>query len=213
MGKNATRILILLAALAVAAGCSDGHRRSDPLDAGDDVSAAEMAAVALDADLTSEETFGSEVDGLDASVSASSTDDTVTREVTFSRTRPCPGGGTCEIEGHVRATFRHRTRVMEAEGTGTRTRTDCVYAGERHTYTVNGTARWEKTRRRVAGVPDGPQTSRYHGSFNVVRSDGAERFCEYDVTIVRDPGSRTRTLDGTICGTSVSRTVTWNRQD
>ena len=217
MSRVSYPILFVLAAVALAAGCSDSRNRSDPLDVGDDVSAGEMAAVALESDLMSEQLFGTELDAADPGVSASAdaagTSGTATREITFSRSRSCRGGGTFEVEGRIRLTFDRETGVMEAEGSGTRTRTDCTFARESHTYTVNGSARWEIFRRRVHGVPDGPQTSHWYGSFGVVRSDGAERFCEFDITVVRDPEARTRTLEGTICGTTVTRTVTWTRGD
>jgi hypothetical protein len=78
------------------------------------------------------------------------------------------------------------------------------------TITVNGSAHWEVERRQVNRLPDGPQTSHYFGSTSAVRSDGEQRSCEYDITIVRNPDTHSRTLDGMICGTEVHRTVTWS---
>jgi hypothetical protein len=81
------------------------------------------------------------------------------------------------------------------------------------TITVNGSGHWETFRRWVARRPDGLQTSHYYGSESAVRSDGEQRSCEYDIMIVRDPATHTRSLDGMICGTEVHRTVTWSHGD
>ena len=106
-------------------------------------------------------------------------------ERTFSRTRSCPGGGELAVEGTLVRTFDPATGVMEAQASGSRTRTDCVFSHGPMTITVNGVAQWDKFRRRVDGLPDGLQTSHYFGSSTAVRSDGTERSCEFDFTVLR----------------------------
>jgi len=208
------KTLIGISALALAAlvaGCSDGDGVVTPTEEDGALSASQMADVAMQSDLVTEEILNAELSAMDASAAGDHPPTgTVTREVTFSRTRPCPGNGRFHLEGTIRRTYDFDTHVMEAESSGLRSRTDCVFPRGDMTITVNDTANWETDRRRVDGRPDGPQTSHYYGSTSAVRSDGEERSCEYDVTIVRDPDTHTRTLDGMICGTEVHRSVTWS---
>ncbi len=212
MLRNSLIYLAMLAALALVAGCSDGS--VDPISGGgDDMSTAQMAELALESDLMTERSLTSELAGMQTAPQATTDDGeagTVTRDASFSVTRPCPGGGEFSLEGMIHLTFDRDTGVMEAELSGSRTRTDCVFPAAGMTVTVNGSASWEAFRRRVDGRPDGPQTTRYYGSWTAVRSDGEERSCDFDVTIVRDPDTHTRTLDGTICGNEVHLSVTWS---
>jgi hypothetical protein len=133
----------------------------------------------------------------------------ITTDVSFSRSRPCPAGGTVAVAGELHRTLDLDTGVMEATSSGSRTRTDCAFVRHELTITVNGSAEWESSRRRVHGIPDGPQTSSYSGSFHAVRSDGAERSCSFSIEVVREPGEHRRTVRGTMCGTEFSRTVSW----
>jgi len=103
--------------------------------------------------------------------------------------------------------------VTEADAEGSRTRSQCTFQRHEYTIAVNGTCEWDKFRRRIDGVPDGLQTSHYLGSLHAVRSDGEERSCEFEISIVRDPETHTRTLDGTICGTEVHRSVIWSYEE
>ena len=219
MLRNSMTVLAMLAALALVAGCSGsqdivgGGGSGGGADDGD-VSASQMAEVALDSDLVTEEVLNAELDVM-AAVSASTTEreggsGTIVQDVTFSRTRSCPLGGQVSLQGSIHRTFNRDTGVMEAESSGSRTRTDCMFPRDEGTITVNGASQWDAFRRRVFGQPDGPQTTHYSGSWMAVRSDGEERSCSFDIMIVRDPGSHTRTLDGMICGVEVHRTVTWS---
>lgn len=207
-----TCLLSGLTLLSILAGCSDGTVGRSPVTG--DLSASEMADVAMESDTITENMLGAELDAT-GMVAASTTGEgettgTETRDVTFSRTRSCPGGGQVQVEGSLHVTLDRETRTVEAEASGSRTRTDCVFHRAEHTVKVNAFSQWDAFRRRVEGSPDGPQTTHYSGSWMVVRDDGEERSCEFDITIVRDPASRTRTLDGVICGTTVHRSVTWS---
>ncbi len=205
--------LILLTALlglvVLTAGCDSGA--ADPvLGAENDLETA-MADVALESDRMTAELIGNELDAL-GTPSATDGSGTVTIEKSFSATRSCPGGGELSVEGMMLITFDAGTGVMEAEMSGSRMRTDCTFLGDGFTVTVNGSSMWEKFRRRVHGVPDGPQTSHYYGSWVAVSSEGEERSCEFDYTVVRDPDSHTLTIEGSICGKEISLIVSWDIQ-
>jgi hypothetical protein len=214
MSRNLAILISISLALAVVAGCNDGT--IDP--SGDDqsgVSAAAVADILLQSDVVTDDLVDSELAAMNAAEPATSGggSGTVTKDVEFSLTRPCLGGGQFSMEGTLHRSFNFETGEMEAQSLGTRTRTDCTYTGEEFTFTVNSEDNWELFRRRVNGRPDGPQTSSYWGSVTVMRSDGAERSCDYEIDIVRDPETHTRTLDGLICNTEVHRSVTWSHEE
>jgi hypothetical protein len=206
----------VLTVLVLVPGCSD--ELSDSLgNNGGDASATELADLALQSDLLTEELVSAELDAMNVDMAATTEggagDDgaeIVTDERTFSRTRSCPGGGVLAVEGTLLRTFDPATGVMEAESAGSRTRTDCTFSHGPMSITVNGIAEWEKFRRRVNGLPDGLQTSHYYGSSTAVRSDGTERSCEFDFTVIRDPETHTRTVDGTMCGGRIRHGVSWS---
>ncbi len=212
MARNSLIFLAALLGLVLTAGCS--RDAADPiLGTGGDLEAV-MDTVALESDRMTAELVSNE---LDAFVTPSTTDDpdgdgTVIIEKNFSATRSCPAGGQLSVEGTMLVTFDVGTGVMEAELSGSRTRTDCAFFGDGFTVTVNGSSMWEKFRRRVHGMPDGPQTSHYYGSWIAVSSEGEERSCEFDYTVVRDPDSHTLTIEGSICGKEISIIVSWDMQ-
>lgn len=196
--------------LVLSAGCDRGG--ADPiLGSGDDLEGA-MVDIAVASDRLTSELIRSELDGLTAP-STTSSSSVVTIEKTFSGTRSCPISGELAIEGSMLVTFDSETGVMEAESTGTRTRTDCTFPKQDFTVTVNGTSQWEIFRRRVNGQPDGPQTAHYFGSWHAISSEGQERSCEFDYLAVRDPETHTLTIEGFICDKSFSITVTWDMHD
>ena len=209
MARNPLILLLALLAIALMTGCDNGA--SDPvLGSGDDLEAA-MANVALESDRLTAELVSNELDALNMPATGDGdANGTVTIEKNFSATRSCPVGGELRVEGTILITFDAATGVMELEASGSRTLTDCAFMGDGFTVTVNGSSMWEKFRRRVHGVPDGPQTSHYYGSWTAVSSEGEERSCEFDYTVVRDPDSHTLTVEGSICGKQISIIVTWD---
>jgi hypothetical protein len=189
-----------LVALATLSGCDEAN----PITATSTDLASEMAGLVLETDQMTEEIVGAELSAMGVAVVA------VTEQRTFSGTRSCPGGGEFMVEGSIVRTSDPATGVVEAEISGSRTRIDCVFIRGDFTITVNSSAAWEKFRRRLNGVPDGPQTSHYFGSWTAVRSDGEERTCTFDYTVVRDPDTQTRTVEGTICLGGMRRVMGWN---
>ena len=212
MKRNWTSVALSLAWIGLLAGC--GGDAADPLGIGNsDPAVEQMADVALESDLMTAAMLSSEADSMGAT-SAATTDEggpsgVIIEERTFRRTQPCPLGGQMTIEGSMVREFDRATRVMLIDSSGSRTRTDCAFPNGEMVVTVNSLDAFEESRRRVEGQPDGPQTSHYYGTIDVVRSDGEEHFCEYDYTIVRDPETQTRTIDGTICGGRARKGVPW----
>jgi hypothetical protein len=191
---------LTLLTLGVFSACSE----ADPLTNGIDTLTSEMAEVALESDRMTEEIVQAGLASMGQAVRS------VSMEKTFSGTRPCPEGGELTVEGSIVRMWDSETGVMEASISGSRTRTDCVFSRGDRTITVNGGSMWDKFRRRVDGVPDGLQTSHYSGSWVAVSSAGDERSCTFDYTVVRDPETQTRTVDGTMCSNRMSRRMGWN---
>jgi hypothetical protein len=206
-------LVALLALVGLIAGCSDDT--VDPQTT--ELSSSELddlAAIALATDEMTVEEFNAELDAMEITRSSSAAggeiEEPIVTERSFSRSRPCPGEGTFHVEGNIVRSYWPEAAVLEAEATGSRTRTDCVFPRGELTVTVNSNSNWDIFRRRVERRPDGPQASDYFGSFSFVRSDGQERSCEFEIHVVRDPETGTRTVEGTTCDTAFSRTVPWS---
>ena len=200
MVRNSMVLAFTLVALTTLSGCDEANPITVP---STDLSS-EMAGLVLEADQMTEEIVATELNAMGVAVTA------VTEQRTFSGTRSCPGGGEIIVEGSIVRTSDPATGVVEAEISGTRIRIDCVFIRGDVTITVNGSAAWEKFRRRIDGIPDGLQTSHYFGSWTAVRSDGEERSCAFDYTVVRDPDTQTRTVEGTLCSRGMRRVTGWN---
>jgi hypothetical protein len=194
---------MILALTLVALGLFSACSEAEPLTNSTADLTSEMAEVALESDRMTEEIVIAELNAMSQSRS-------VSVEKSFSRTRTCPAGGELTVEASIARTWDPDTGVMEAVISGSRTRTDCAFARGDTIITVNGGSMWEKFRRRVHGVPDGLQISSYSGSWVAVSSTGEERSCSFDYTVVRDPDTQTRTVEGTMCSNRLSRRMSWN---
>jgi hypothetical protein len=192
---------LMLISLGVLLACSE----ADPVTNSATDLSSNMAEVVLEADRITEEIVLVELSAMDQTTRAAATD-----ERSFSRSRSCPGGGELFVEGSIHRTWDPDTGVMEADITGSRTRTDCVFVRGDMTITVNGGSMWDKFRRRIDGRPDGLQTSHYSGSWVAVSSTGEERTCSFDYTVVRDPDTQTRTVEGTMCAGRLSHRMSWD---
>ena len=206
MRRRWTILGAALVAAGLLTGCSDSS--SDLLNPRPEALSASVVEIALEADRMVDDAVGIEMDAMGV-VSAATTSAVVTDERSFSRSRTCPAGGTFDVEGSMIRTIDTETRTMELEASGGSAATDCAFLRNDLTVTINGSSEWDAFRRRVGGAFDGPQTSHHAGSWTVVRSDGEERSCSYQITVVRDPEARTRTVEGTVCDTSFTRVVSW----
>lgn len=209
--KNRMALVCSLSiAAAVAVGC--GSDPASDFTGGGDTIDSQMADISLETDQLAEAVLMDELTAMEASPApgrSAGGDGSGTTTRTFSGTRSCPAGGSLSVEASLTRTYDGPTQTMEAEGNGSRTLTDCTFVRNEFTIVVDGSANWDIFRRRVGGIPDGPQTSHYAGSFTAERSDGEVRTCSFDYTIVRDPGARSRTAEGTLCGIPFRRGIGW----
>lgn len=196
-------IPMLAIAVAAAAGCSDQGPGDGQL------SAQEAAFIALDTDgMAGEMILGHIM--LFGGMGFGS-DNTVADERTFSRSRPCPAGGTVSVEGSAERTRGNGVIEWTFEASGAWN----ACAHTRNEVTITKTGTWEQTayRKVVQGDFAGLQTSTKRGSFNWTKSTGESGTCAFDITSTRNPETGTRTVKGTVCGREINREVTWKRGD
>jgi hypothetical protein len=199
--------------LLALAGCSDSS--PDPLSASGDELATALEEVALEADALTEEVLSVEVEEMAPAATGERGDapEPAVHTRSFSGTRSCPAGGQLAVMGSLTRTWYASSLTLEVEAGGSQSADECAFVREDLVVTVNGGAEWTHFRRRVDGAPDGLQTSSYAGSWTASASNGEERTCSFEFTIVRDPGARTRTIEGTLCGFRVRRGVHWDPAD
>ena len=201
MRKNTYRFAAL-AIFVAAAACSDNTGPATSIDATD------AADIALDTDLLAGEIIYDQMftGFAEAGLSANSAD-----EKSFDRSRNCPAGGTVTLSGTVTRTRDDEGTTFDVSATGAWN--DCARRGRRGiTRTLNGTFTLTAHREIVNGQHNGQQTTTKAGSFTWTSSDGRSGQCDFDITSTRYPDERRRTVQGTVCGHTIDRTVDWNRQ-
>jgi hypothetical protein len=175
----------------------------------------------LAADMDAVSTLGTSDFGLGASFSlgvdgsgAASTTTTTLAPTTFNNsfdvTKPCPKGGTVEIEGTIVGTGDRTTHSLTVDANATRTDTDCAFAArDGGTITVNGNPNIAYTGHLniVNGAFVGLQTQTQKGSFTWARTGGSGT-CDVDVTSSFDPATHTVTVTGNFCGHVINVTRT-----
>lgn len=198
---NRRFLLVCPLFVALLAGCD----RSSPdiFETPSDGLESQMADIALETDAIADEIVSTEL-------AAMATRGLSTEERSFSGTRSCPAGGELNVQGMILRTYDAATATLEVEASGSRARVDCAFARGDVTITVNGSAQWEASRRRVDGLPDGPQSWHHSGSWTAVSSNGEQRSCSFDYSVIRDAGTLTRTLEGDFCGRRIRRAIGWS---
>ncbi len=204
------RAPVLAAALALlAAACADDPAEPELAD----LTADEAAWLAAEIDAVTDGILGAQPSMMGAQAPAGAVmpaamPDTVTVE--FEATRSCPEGGEAHVAGTMVRERDDATGTLTVHTEATHTMTACAREGVRGVVTVDGEMAVTADRKRVDGRPSGPQTTTHVGSLTWSRASGQARTCDIDLVSVRDPDTGTRTLEGTVCGREVSRTVTWS---
>jgi len=199
------RMWLIVSLIAFTAACSDGFGPADGVDA------EEAASIALDTDaITGEIIFGQMLLAGFGTELATSAGDGEPR--TFSRTRPCQAGGSIELSGSIERTVTAE-RTVEFDASAQGTWNDCARTRRDITRTIDGEFSITSHRKIVNGQAAGPQTTTKQGQFSWTTSNGKSGECAFNVTSTRLPEEGTRTVQGTVCGREIDRTVTWSRGD
>ena len=196
-----------LAALVVLmTACSDTP--AGPADTA--LSAAEASFLAEAADVTLDGILGAEFLAA-PTVSASATVAAglagsaapVVTEVSFMRTRTCELGGEIVATGTAVHTIDREIGLKELSFEGTKSITACSRLHGDVEITIDGSAEFDGSRRKIDGQWDGIQESNQKGAFSYVTSDGREGECSFDLHSAFDPSTRIVTVTGEFCGREV----------
>jgi hypothetical protein len=200
--RTVIRQLTLLTTVALAA-CSDDLGPEAAFDA-------EVAAlVAIDTDALTGDMILAQIGlfgiGASAGIAVNSADQ---RE--FSRTRNCPAGGTVSLHGVAERTVSAAgvaEFTVSAEGEWS----DCARSRGARMLTIDGSFALEAYRRRAHGEFEGIQTTTKSGEFTWIRGNGETGSCVFSVTTSRNPATHQRHVEGSVCGRTINRDVTWQR--
>lgn len=207
-----------VAGLVGLAACSDSPTGTGSTGSGN-LSDADAAALAVALDGTSVQMVDDEVGGIAGSPSVTASADVVPRgsaglvttSLTYTRIRTCPVSGQTTLAGTMDRQRDTSTGTLTVSLEATRTPDGCTYEIPSGTISVTGNPGISVVadRKRVNGVPTGPQTTTHQGAFTWVKSAGASGSCQVDITSVLDPDAGTRTVTGTFCGRQIDRAVSW----
>lgn len=132
-----------------------------------------------------------------------------TREITFTRARPCQQGGTIVLAGTLTRFRDNEAGTYNVEGSGTKTRSECTFARRNGFIAVTGVAEWTHERHYADGEPTGLWTSRWEGGFEWSLSTAETGECTHALERVVDTAENTVSLAGMLCGKEVDRSRKW----
>lgn len=190
-------VLTLCVTLALG-GCDAGTGPDD----GDLLSSEDVDALAG---------FMSDVDVL--AVGAMATTATGTR--TYSRTAPCPAGGSVSASGSSESTRDDATRVVSTKWTHTQTQAACALTRTRGdktltavidgSVTANGSSSWRLPESR-GGLPTLLSWNATKVGSTTTTVGDRKSTCDVNVTETYDSAKQTFTITGVMCGRQVSIT-------
>ncbi len=205
----------LAALFTFAVACSDQNALA-PGQAQGDLDTSEAAAIAeSQADL-----LDGILDGeIDARPSVGATDEAaagglslsmvpITTEFEFTRTRACRNGGQIVASGTGTHIADRETGIVTLDFSGDKSIEDCARARGDVIITLNGAGTFEGHRQKEHGQYVGLQTNDQQGRFEWATSDGRSGECGYEIHVVWDPATHTKSITGSICDHDIDRTVT-----
>jgi hypothetical protein len=145
-----------------------------------------------------------------ADLSAAAEPKTISFDHTSSH--PCPTAGriTVGLEGVL--VWDRDANAAELDSNGSLVHDACAFPHEGLTLTVTGNPSLTVTSHAATsgGRPSGPWTSDAGGSFSWSASDGRSGTCGIDVGTITNFDTRTRTVQGEVCGHTIDQTISWN---
>lgn len=203
----------LAALLVFAAACTD-----DPVAPGgaSSLSNAEAADIALDVADRMDGILDGEIDARplvapgtgEAGAQVAFSVVPVETEFDFTRVRPCRSGGQVVATGSGVRVVDRETGSLTIEFSGEKSIEDCARARGDLVVTLNGSGTFSGYRHKESGQWVGLQTNDQEGSFSWETSDGRSGECAYEIHVVWDPATHTKTVTGFICDREIDRTAT-----
>jgi hypothetical protein len=132
----------------------------------------------------------------------------ITREFEWTRQRDCRNGGNVSAQGMGVHVADRETGLVTIDFEGTKSINDCARARGDLVVTIDGGGTFEGHRQKLNGQWDGLQTQDAEGRFDWVTSDGRSGECTYEIHVVWDPSTGTKTIQGSVCDHVIDRTVT-----
>lgn len=131
---------------------------------------------------------------------------------THQSSHPCPSGGTLDVDLMIDGMFDDETNSIQADLDGSHTHNDCAFPHQNLTLTVNGAPAisFSASIGAVDGVPSQPFTFSLDGGFAWSASDGRAGSCPIELDAVTDFTGKQRTVNGVICGHTISEVTTWS---
>lgn len=150
------------------------------------------------------------------SVSTSGLDGVAADPITFTQdhesTHPCPRGGSVTLRWTVSGTADPEAGVFELDVEGVHQPSGCTYPHDGLTFTITGDPDLEFAAHVALAnhQPSEPFTASIDGAFNWNASDGRSGRCVVQYEEVTDFLAKQRTVDGNVCGHTVTQTFSWN---
>src|SRR5262245_24625870 len=131
--------------------------------------------------------------------------------VNHQSSHPCPQGGriSLTLEATFHVDVEDRNFAFDTEGS--LTHDACKFVQDSVTLTVTGDPKltYESHAEVENGQPKGPWRSEAGGAINWSASDGRSGRCVVDISDVTDFAAKKRTIEGEVCGHTVTHVVTW----
>lgn len=124
----------------------------------------------------------------------------------------CPTAGRITVGMQAVLVWDRDTNAGELNATGSLVHDACAFPHEGLTLTVTGNPSLTVTSHAATsgGRPSEPWTSDAGGSFSWSASDGRSGTCGIDVSTVTNFDTRSRTVQGEVCGHTIDQTITWS---
>jgi len=135
----------------------------------------------------------------------------ITTEFEFTRTRPCRNGGQIVATGTGTHVVDRETGSVTVDVSGEKSIERCARARGDLVITIHGGGTFEGHRHKENGEYVGLQTNDQEGRFTWETSDGRSGECGYEIHVVWDPATHTKSITGFICDHEIDRTVTRGR--
>jgi hypothetical protein len=131
---------------------------------------------------------------------------------TLQSTHPCPAGGQLQLDLEIHGSFDEAAKNLELDLEGSQTHASCAFPHNGLVITVDGNPEIHFTARVAAtnGQPSEPYTATVNGAFRWSTTDNRDGVCTVTVNAVTDFAAKRRTVDGNICGHTITATTTWS---
>ena len=127
-------------------------------------------------------------------------------------THPCASGGEVAVQFVLSGSYDEDTNSLQADLDGSHVHNDCAFPQSGLTMVVSGepSIGFSVSVGATNGVPSQPFTFALDGGFRWELSDGRAGTCLLDLSAVTDFAEQQRTIQGAVCGHTISDTFSWS---